>query len=77
VLDDGVLVHVRLQRLEPRLVLLRANCLQLHKHANLVDDGRLAEPRQPIHGRLNGCFNRLGLLLLPGIGLSNGLFDAC
>jgi hypothetical protein len=73
VLDDGVFVYIRLQRLKPRLVLLSANRLQPHKHANLVNDGRLAEPRQPVHSCPNSCFDWLGLLLLLGIGLGDGL----
>jgi hypothetical protein len=50
VLDDGVFVHVRLQRLEPRLVFLFPSRFQLYKHADLIDNGRLAKPRQPLYG---------------------------
>jgi hypothetical protein len=60
------------------LMLLGSNRLQLHKHANSVDDGRLAGP-QLIHGRPNRCFHWLCLLLFPGVGVGVGdrLFDAC
>jgi hypothetical protein len=57
VLDDGVLFRIRLQRLEPRLVLFGANRLQPHKHADPVENGRLAELYEPVHGRLNGRFH--------------------
>jgi hypothetical protein len=76
VLHDSVFVHIRLQQLKPRLVLFSANRLQPHKHADPVDDGCLAEPHQPIHSRSNSCLYWLGLLLLSGIGLSDGLLHA-
>jgi hypothetical protein len=77
VLNDGVFIYIRLQWLEPCLVLLRLNGLQPHKYANLVDNGRLAEPPQPVYGRPNGCFYWLGLLALSGVSVGDGLLDVC
>jgi hypothetical protein len=77
VVADRLLVHVRQQRLEPRLVLPRSDRLQPHEHANPVDDGRLTERRQPFYRPPHRHFDGLGLLLLPGIGLGQGLLNAC
>ena len=76
VVANRLLVHVRLQRLESRLVLLCPDRLQPHEHADAVNDGRLTEPRQSLHHRPHCCLYGLGLLLLPGIGLCHGFLDA-
>jgi hypothetical protein len=76
VLNDSVLIYIQLQRLEPRLVLFSANRLQPHKHADPVNNGRLAKPHQPIHSRLNSYFYRLSLLVLPQVDVANGLLHA-
>jgi hypothetical protein len=76
VLDNQLLVHIQLQQLKPRLVLLCADSLQPHEHTNPVDNRRLTKPRQPFYRRLHRRLHRLGLLLLPRIRLCHGLFNA-
>lgn len=75
-LDYRLLVRVRLPRLVLRLVLLRLNSLQVRNYADAAHDRCWTGPRQPHHRRSHGCLEGLSVLLLSGVWLGHGLFDA-